>query len=68
MAGSLSDSRWELPVSKRSDRKPARRPDEERTFKTREQEREIEAREAMLDKALEDTFPASDPPALHGTT
>jgi len=52
-------------VSKRSNRQPARRPQEERAIEAREeQKREIEEREAMLDQALEQTFPASDPPAM----
>lgn len=55
-------------MTKPSDHKPARRPDEERVIETREKQREIDEREAMLDEALEDTFPASDPPAIHGIT
>jgi hypothetical protein len=55
-------------VTKQSDREPHRRPPEERVIETSEREREIEAREAMLDDALEDTFPASDPLALQGIT
>jgi len=54
-------------VTQRTDRRPAARPAEERTFETDDRRREIEAREAMLDEALECTFPASDPPALHIT-
>jgi hypothetical protein len=55
-------------MTKRSDRERPRRPPEARLIETPEKEREIEAREAMLDDALEDTFPASDPLALQGIT
>jgi len=55
-------------VTRRSRREPARRAEEARAIEARERRREIEEREAKLDEALEHTFPASDPPALHGAT
>lgn len=54
-------------MTKRRDRED-HRPAEERVIETREERREIEAREAMLDDALDDTFPASDPVAIHSIT
>ncbi|CAN7248782.1 hypothetical protein LJR219_001030 [Phenylobacterium sp. LjRoot219] len=53
-------------MKKRREREEPR-PAEERVIPTSEQQ-DIEAREAMLDEALEDTFPASDPPAIHRIT
>lgn len=51
-----------------ADRKPRRRPDEARTFEERQEAEAVAEREAMLDEALEDTFPASDPPAMTSRT
>jgi len=58
----------ERAVTRPSARDPAHRPAEARAIEPPETRREIEEREAALDEALENTFPASDPPALHGIT